>query len=196
VVAVSLVSYGGREPVSNAGRTDVDAVLEAKEDLINEYLDSFGEDKPNTLAGMNVVYAGGVRYDIAELQLSEAGDASDNRHYLRVRSSGTEPINRIYVESSSSRTARMLMETVLEKLENLIAREIREAKSVWRIADILTTTKVSAFLLATVRTAVSGQKGNLESLVQKIKVMVDEPHFLEGRNRRMANEWIKALTLK
>jgi phosphomannomutase len=185
------VSYGGREPESNAGRADVDAILEAKEDLINFYLDSFNTQN-NRLAGLEVVYAGGVRYDIAELQLR--GADGDDRHYLRVRSSGTEPINRIYVESSNRKVAQRLMKTVLNKLEELLAREVRNAKTEWRLVDILTVTKVSERMAATVRKAVARRKWAMASILAKLTEAASDPEYLEGRNRRMTREWIKALS--
>jgi len=185
-------SYGGRGRRSNSGRSDVDAILEAKEDLINYYLDGFAEGNPqNTLAGLEVVYAGGVRYDIVELQLRDS--KGDDRHFLRVRSSGTEPINRVYVESSRPQAAQRLMETVLDKLEELIAREIRMAPSEWRLVDILTLTLLSPRLLDTVRSVIDECKWSATAIARKLQEMVDEPNYLEGRNRRVATSWIDAL---
>ena len=186
------VSYGGRDKGSNSGRSDVDAILEAKEDLINHYLDGFTEENPNnTLAGLKVVYAGGVRYDIIELQLRDS--KGDDRHFLRVRSSGTEPINRIYVESSRPAIARKLMKTVLDQLEELIAREFREAPSEWRLVDVLTVTRLSPHLLDVAKGVMAERSWSTESVTHKLQEMVDEPHYLEGRNRRMATSWIDAL---
>ena len=185
-------SYGGRGRRSNSGRSDVDAILEAKEDLLNYYLDGFAEGNPqNTLAGLEVVYAGGVRYDIVELQLRDS--KGDDRHFLRVRSSGTEPINRVYVESSRPQAAQRLMETVLDKLEELIAREIRMAPSEWRLVDILTLTLLSPRLLDTVRSVIDERKWSATAIARKLQEMVDEPNYLEGRNRRVATSWIDAL---
>jgi hypothetical protein len=187
------LSYGGRElQGSNTGRTDVDAILEAKEDLINYYLDQFSATRPdNTLAGLTVVYAGGVRYDICELQLRDA--QGDDRHFLRVRSSGTEPINRIYVESSSPRIAQRLMQTVLDKLEELIAREIGRAWSEWRLVDVLTLTQTSPRLQEAVRKVLAERGWSVDSVTGKLKRMVNAPRFLELRNRRTAERWLAAL---
>ncbi|MBN1889225.1 MAG: hypothetical protein JW850_14625 [Thermoflexales bacterium] len=189
-------SYGGQETQvesSNRGRTDVDAVLEAKEDLINYYLDSSAEGQAdNSLAGLAVIYAGGVRYDIAEMQLRDA--QGDERHFVRVRSSGTEPINRIYVESSDPETAHLLMQTVLDKLDELIAREIKQAATEWRLVDILTTTKLSSQLIDAVKATADEHKWSLESIVRKLEKVTEAPRYLEGRNKRMANRWINALS--
>jgi len=191
------VSYGGQEARgSNVGRSDVDAILEAKEDLINYYLDSFLSDTAASasLKGLQVIYAGGVHYDIAELQFRDTdGDA---RHFLRVRSSGTEPLNRIYVESSQPETAQQLMTLALNKLEELISREIREARSEWRLVDVLTVTKLSPQLLAVTRAAIARQKWAAEDVAHKLQIMVDDPEGLEGRTRRMTRLWIEALLSK
>ena len=186
--------YGGRElNGSNAGRSDVDAILEAKEDLISHFLDRFGDVKPdNTLAGLQVVYAGGVRYDICELQLCDS--TGDSRHFLRVRSSGTEPINRIYVEGSQAEIAQLLMRTVLDQLEELIIREIHGAKTEWRLVDILTVTQFSQRILDSVKVAAKERGWSFESIVGKLQTMVDAPGYLEGRNRRMAVTWIDGLS--
>lgn len=185
------VSYGGREPESNTGRSDVDAILEAKEDLLNTYLDSFGEGQDNTLAGMELVYAGGVRYDVAEMQLR---DESGNEHqFLRVRSSGTEPINRIYVEATRPETARRLMQTVLNRLEELIGRELRQAQTEWRLVDILTVTKLTEPMAQIARQAIAEKGWSMDSVLAKLQRVVEDPEALEGRNRRMTARWIEAL---
>lgn len=188
------VSYGGREHEgSNSGRSDVDAVLEVKEELINYYLDGFGEGKENKLAGFDVIYAGGVRYDLVELQLRDS--SGDDRHYLRIRASGTEPINRIYVESSRSEAARLLMQTVLDKLDALAAEQIMRAHSEWHLADMLTTTKHSRGAMAAVQAALAQHpKWSAKGLAVKLQTLAKASRHLEGRNRRMANEWVAALS--
>ncbi|HEY4721209.1 MAG TPA: hypothetical protein VII92_05150, partial [Anaerolineae bacterium] len=187
------LSYGGRElRGSNAGRADVDAILEAKEDLISYYLDLFSASKPdNKLADLTVVYAGGVRYDICELQLRDA--QGDDRHFLRVRSSGTEPINRIYVESGNPEIAQRLMQTVLDKLEELIAREIIHAHTEWRLVDVLTLTQRSPRLQDAVKKALVERGWSVASITGKLKRMIDVPSYLEHRNRRTAQGWVNAL---
>ena len=117
-------SFGGREDFenpenhSNMGRVDLDAILEVKENLINFYLDAFGQGKQNKIGDFEVVFAGGVRYDLVELRLRDL--KGDNRHFLRIRASGTEPINRIYVESSDPQAAKSMLGLGLSKLEDLV----------------------------------------------------------------------------
>ena len=186
------LSYGTRYfEGSQAGRSDVDAYLEVKEALINYYLDSFGAGKDNSLAGLEVIYAGGVRYDLVEMRLRDA--AGDDRHFLRMRASGTEPINRIYIESSSPVTARQMMQTVLARLASLNSEMILAVESEWRLAEILTTTVYTTELLQVVQGALSKRGWSSDSLAQKLRSAVELEGYLENRNRRMARQWIDAL---
>ena len=186
-------SFGGREMndiPSNSGRTDVDAVLEAKEELINDYLDRFTGKAPgeDTLAGLFVMYVGGTRYDFVEVQLRDP--QGDDQHYLRVRASGTEPINRIYVESSSPEVARRLMATALKRLEELSTVEIRQAGSGWRLADILSSTTPSPALIQTARQVIDARQWRGATITDHLK------RFLPGaerRTRRVINGWLTAL---
>ena len=185
------ISYGGKEPDSNAGRTDVDAVLEAKEELINDFLDRYEGKDPgeSTWAGLPVMYAGGTRYDFAELQLR--GPDGDDRHYLRVRASGTEPINRIYVESSDPGIAKQLMETSYRRLEELSAAEIRKAHSEWRLAEILSSTAESSFLAQKAKAAIASREGwSEEGVRSKLETMLPN---VERRNQRVIRAWLAAL---
>ncbi len=194
-LAETWVSYGGRESDgSNSGRSDVDSVLEAKERVINYYLDIYGEGKENSFAGLEVIYAGGVRYDLVELQLRQPG--GDDRHFLRMRASGTEPINRIYVESSDSEIAQALMKTVLKKLEEFTISEIQNAHSEWRLADILAFTTFSPAILKTVNNVLVTKDGwSVANLVTKLQGMLQADDYLEGRNRKMVIKWVESLDI-
>jgi phosphomannomutase len=184
-------SFGGREleqPPSNAGRTDVDAVLEAKEELINDYLDRYRSGE-GELAGLKVIYAGGIRYDFVELQLADA--VGGDQHYLRVRASGTEPINRIYVESSDPAIARRLMATALRDLEEFSGAEIRNAHSEWRLADILASTQLSPALLQATQDVIGSHPGwSLDGLRDKLKRILPT---VERRNQEVTRSWLAAL---
>jgi hypothetical protein len=186
-------SYGGLEDTgSNTGRADIDAVLEAKEELINELLDRFAGKKPGeaTFDGLPVVYAGGIRYDFVELVLRDAqGDA---RHYLRARASGTEPINRVYVESSSLDVAKRLRQAALCLLEEFSAAEIRRAHSEWRLIDILSSTQWSPALLQATEGALAAHGDwQRQNVVAGLKRMLPT---VERRNQRTISEWISALS--
>ncbi len=187
-------SYGGLElsdDASNTGRADVDAVLEAKEELINYFLDEFKGKAPGegTVAGLDVIYAGGIRYDFVGLQLRDA--EGDDRHYLRVRASGTEPINRIYVESSDPVSAKQLMDSALQRLEELSAIEIQQAHSEWRLAGILSATRPSSDLLHTVKSVIDSQSDwDRQSIIGKLERMLPT---VERRNRDVIRAWIERL---
>jgi hypothetical protein len=186
-------SFGGLElgaTYSNAGRADVDAILEAKEELINDFLDRFGGKAPGeaTWEGLQVIYVGGIRYDFVELQLR--GPRGDDQHYLRVRASGTEPINRIYVESSSPEIAKRLMETALRRLEELSAAEMQRAHSEWRLADILSATQPSSTLVKTVRSVIDSHDGwSYQGVTSKLQRILPT---VERRNQHAIRAWIVA----
>lgn len=187
-------SYGGSESAgSNAARIDVDAILEAKEALINFYLDLFTDENTNrdrTVAGLEVIYLGGIRYDIAELQLRDA--TGDGRHFLRVRASGTEPINRIYVESSDPAIARRLLDSVLNNLERLSIEQIKRSHSEWHLADMLIATRCSKQVLEVVREVIARNPGYSKAgLVAKLTQVLP---ILERRSQRTTNAWIEALS--
>ncbi len=191
-------SYGGREDPehpenhSNSGRTDIDAILEVKEELINYFLDAYGPNKANKLEGLDVIYAGGVRYDLAELQLSDA--QGDNHHLLRVRASGTEPINRVYVESSDINIAKALTKAVLNQLESITIDHLNNAPSEWILAETLAFLDVSpAFMKAVENRLASHRDWSASDLANKLQAMADSG-ILEKRNAERARAWFHAVS--
>jgi len=187
-----LKTYGGLEHEgSNTGRRDVDAVLEAKEELINDFLDRFQGKAPGeaTFEGLEVIYAGGIRYDYVELQLRDAQGGIE--HHLRLRASGTEPINRIYVESSDPEIARKLMDAGLRRLEELSAAEIRAAHSEWRLAEILSATRRSPELVQVVRETVAAHADwSCGGVVARLERMLPA---VEKRVQGVIRTWIEGL---
>lgn len=186
-------SYGGLEWLgSNTGRADVDAVVEAKEALIDSFLStsrSDGSVGAREYAGLDVIYLGGTRYDIAELQLRD--DKGDDRHYLRVRSSGTEPINRIYVESSDPAIARRLRESTLARLDELCVREVQSATSEWRLAEILAYTSSTDSLRSAVeRKLAESNRYSRTGVVEKLKRLRPT---LERRSQMTTTAWLSIL---
>ena len=189
-------SFGGKEDLvhpenhSNAGRTDLDAILEVKEALIDYYLNSYGPDKKNQFGDLQVTFAGGVRYDLAELRLSDS--SGDNRHYARVRASGTEPINRVYIESSDPNIARELMETILNRLEILTMEHVSHCTSEWMIADALAFAVPSTPILKAIKEVVARKQFSIGKLKECFQAMIDGG-VLEKRNNIKAGQWIKKL---
>ena len=189
-------TYGGKEDFehpekhSNAGRSDVDAILEVKEALIDYYLDGYGPDKKNKLGDLQVIFAGGTRYDLAELRLLDPN--GDNRHYARIRASGTEPINRIYVESSDPRIAKELMQGFLARLEILVTEHISRCTTEWMIADALAFANPSTPILKAVKEVVARKQLSISALKDCFQAMIDG-EILEKRNNAKAAQWIKKL---
>ncbi|MBM3241579.1 hypothetical protein FJZ31_35305 [Candidatus Poribacteria bacterium] len=97
----------------HSSRKDVVASDEAKEQLINSYLDN----PPEQIADLKVIYLGGVRYDLVETILED--EKTGKRSYLIIRASGTELLNRIYTESWSEEERRKIEKAVSDKLESL-----------------------------------------------------------------------------
>lgn len=184
-------SFGtSTDPSSHAGRADVDAPLEAKEGFINYYLDlaqNTGVKNPK-IAGLTVDYLGGIRYELVEMQL--INDDGDDHHYLRMRASGTEPINRIYIESSQLETGQKMMKEVLKRLELITIDVLAKAHSPWHLVDMLTQSTMTADTLALVKQLIGERGWNKQDILAKIQQMLQT---LEKRNRKVITTWYEAL---
>jgi len=184
-------SFGtSTDPSSHAGRADVDAPLEAKEGFINYYLDlaqNTGVKNPK-IAGLTVDYLGGIRYELVEMQLID--DDGDDHHYLRMRASGTEPINRIYIESSQLETGQKMMKEVLKRLELITMDVLVKAHSPWHLVDMLTQTTMTADTLALVKQLIGERGWDKQDILAKIQQMLQT---LEKRNRKVITTWYEAL---
>ncbi len=137
---------------------------------------------------MDLAYLGGIRYDVAEMQLQDKN--GDDRYQLRVRASGTEPINRIYVESVDPRQGSVIMDAALARLEDLTIDEIRKAHSSWRLVDILTQTRLTEKTRQAVIETIQSKGWDLADICDKL---VQYMQILENRNRKIAQKWLDAL---
>jgi hypothetical protein len=153
--------------------------------LIDTFLDYLEDGKEKVFAGMDIEFLGGIRYDIAELQLSKG--EGDNQHYLRVRASGTEPINRVYVESSDRATAKMLIEEALKVLEQVSIVEVEKAKTEWRLVDIISQTQPAPALVAAAKRVMAERGWEV-----KDKLLFAMP-TLENRTQKIARKWLEEL---
>ena len=184
-------SFGtSSDPTSHAGRSDVDAPLEAKEAFIDYYLDlpdHVSEDGLK-IAGLKIDYLGGIRYELVEMQLSDP--SGDDHYYLRMRASGTEPINRIYIEAADLQVGQRMMAEVLKKLEDITADTLRNAHSAWHLVDMLCQSRLSEHTERAVREAISNQGWSISDILSKINQMTQT---LEKRNRKVIQAWHKAL---
>jgi phosphoglucomutase len=182
-------SFGtATDPSSRAGRADVDAPLEAKEAFINHYLDLGKDGKPVAISGLNVEYLGGIRYELVEMQLSDP--QGNDRHFLRMRASGTEPINRIYIESSDPQTGQRMMRDALEQLEEITRDVLKRAHSEWQLVEMLANTTPTPMLLKTVQDLLSRKNWDAESVRERMQLMLTA---LEKRNRKVLGTWLEAL---
>ncbi len=177
------------DDTSHTGRTDVDAPLEAKEAFINYYLDLPQSNLEAKVAGMDIAYLGGIRYEVAEMQLRDAD--GDERYQLRVRASGTEPINRIYVESRDPQQGKIIMDAALARLEALTIEEISKAYSVWRLVDMLSQTRLTEKTRQAVQATITEQGWPLSEVTSKLQQIMN---VLEARNRKIAEAWLLSLT--
>lgn len=184
-------SYGtSSDPSSHAGRADVDAPLEAKEAFIDYYLDlPLSADAGDLrVAGLKVDYLGGIRYELVEMQLSD--ETGNDHYYLRMRASGTEPINRVYIESARLETGQRMMKEALAKLEEITVAVLRRAHSPWHLVDMLAQSQLSQNTLRAVRETVAERGWDLADIVDKIQQMTQT---LEKRNRKVIGFWKQAL---
>jgi len=174
------------DSTSHTGRVDVDAPLEAKEAFIDHYLNLNADDQ---IAGMGIAYLGGIRYEVAEMQLVDA--EGDDRYQLRVRASGTEPINRVYVESKDPRQGRVIIDATLAELEALTIAEIEAAYSQWRLVDILSQTSFTEKTRKAVEATIGSRGWPVEEVKEKLMTLMGA---LEARNRKIAAIWLEVLT--
>lgn len=82
------------------------------------FIDSFLEaGRSGSLAGMPVVFAGGIPGKYAELMLKDTNGNMDN--FLHIRPSGTEPLIRVYLETASEQALTSLRDVVNARLAGL-----------------------------------------------------------------------------
>ncbi len=89
--------------------------VEKKASFIDGFLASARDD--GRLAGMRVIYAGGIPGRYAELKLEDGRGGIDN--YVHVRPSGTEPLVRAYLEAATRATLDALRADVEGRIERL-----------------------------------------------------------------------------
>ncbi|MHA2401891.1 MAG: hypothetical protein ACXADH_02785 [Candidatus Kariarchaeaceae archaeon] len=182
--------HGGWE--SYGGRVDIDASDRAKERLISFFLDRYKRIEPGEekLAGHPILYVGGVRYDLVEIILGD--EIGNKRNFLRIRASGTEPINRVYTETSNPNLWKELQDIVLSKLDEFTIEEIHTAYRIERLADILATTgpKDWDFVRKEVEFKLINSGWNKNKLLKALNLLI--PHS-ENRNRVVIKRWLELL---
>jgi phosphomannomutase len=126
-------------------RRDVEAPDAAKEAVVNVYLDRYADmtrsiimQDPD-LCYLTPVYCGGVRGELVEVIL-KSDDGSES--YLAIRASGTEPINRIYIEAQTEEMRDFIKLAVGDELERQILNAIDSSIDVSGVIDILETVEL------------------------------------------------------
>ncbi|MCK5245601.1 hypothetical protein KAR02_01780, partial [Candidatus Bipolaricaulota bacterium] len=75
------------------------------------FIDSFlTAARDGSLAGISVVFAGGIPGKYAELMLMDETGNTDN--FLHIRPSGTEPLIRVYLETASEASLATLRDLI------------------------------------------------------------------------------------
>ena len=127
--------YGEKHDV----RLDIWAPNTPKEKIINSWLDN----PPEFIAGQKVLWAGGTYHDKVEFVLQSQEGVADGTAVisrLLVRASGTEEINRIYIESSDKAILDALRQASLDRLNELIVEDVGSAASHFDLADRVAST--------------------------------------------------------
>ncbi len=129
-------TYGEKHDV----RLDIWAPNTPKEKIINSWLDN----PPESIAGQKVLWAGGTYHDKVEFVLQSQDTGTDTGttviSRLLVRASGTEEINRIYIESSDKKILDALKQAALDRLNELIVEDVGSAASHFDLADKVAST--------------------------------------------------------
>ncbi len=170
-------------------RVDVDASIGPKEQFLNYFLDELPR-AGTKLAGLDIYYLGGTRYDMVEIFLEDA--RYGKRHYMRVRASGTEPIARIYVESADKDMVGKLLDFALSRLDAINTKEIEGAYSVDYLADLLANTRFTGQTLAAAQQLLAKTGWNPVQLCTLLKKY--RPH-VESRNAKLIDQWLAALNV-
>lgn len=177
---------------TTGGRIDLDVAQEVKVGILNYYLDLFkgwkeGDAFPQ-LAGLEVYYAGGTRYDFVELFLKD--EKFGAHHFLRVRASGTEPILRVYAESEDETILNSLFDTVLEQIDGLNVASLDQSYSEIHLGELLTNTRFAETTINATKALIVRKGWSTDAVIQAMEAL--KPH-IDGRNGRLTDQWIAEL---
>ncbi|MBN2094604.1 MAG: hypothetical protein JW727_01010 [Candidatus Aenigmarchaeota archaeon] len=125
-----------------------------KEKLINYWIDN----PPKVLGEQTIKWIGGTKNDKVELVMEEAGVVSR----LVVRASGTEEMNRLYLESKSEEVLEAIEKETLLQLRRFVLEDIEQTHSYFELAE-----KVGAFGTSYLDEA--GKKAYFETVLKKMQ---------------------------
>ncbi len=174
------------------GRLDLDGTEATKQGLVDHYLLSLPAAHPAGLAGLEAEYVGGIPGDFAEVYLRGHGVSAR----VIVRASGTEPLCRVYTESSSESHRQAIEREVLGNLDRLASGEISRAQDAFDLVELLLVTPVLPGTLRAAQGALAhldaGSGGKASSaLLQGLRSRLPS---LETRKRLAAEGWIPVLS--
>lgn len=110
-----------------------------KEKIINSWLN----DPQEEIAGQKVLWVGGTRYDKIEFILLGAKSDSPIISRLLIRASGTEEMNRVYIESGNEEILKKIENFILNRLNNLILEDIASTKNYYDLAEKIASNGVT-----------------------------------------------------
>lgn len=177
---------------TTGGRIDLDVAHEVKVGILNHYLDLFmdwreGDAYPQ-LAGLELYYAGGTRYDFVEMFLRD--DKYGAHHFLRVRASGTEPILRVYAESEDETLLKNMIDEVLSVLDAKNVEAVHKSYDADHLAELLTSTRFVDTTAQAVLAHIRNRAWHVDHIIEALQTL--QPH-IDSRNVKLTKVWMTFL---
>jgi hypothetical protein len=174
------------------GRLDLDGPEESKQRLVEHFLSELPRTPDPRIAGLACEYIGGIPGDFAEIHLKGENGVEAR---LIVRASGTEPICRAYVESSSVVMLHEIERAVLDTMDELSADRVREASDPWELLEVLRVSHPMPRTIRSVRETIerlAGRwgRGVASELRERLEASLPT---LDTRRRIAAEGWASAI---
>jgi phosphomannomutase len=130
-----------------------------KEKLINYLIDN----PPMKLGGQTIKWLGGTKNDKVELVMEEKGIISR----IVIRASGTEDMNRLYMESKNEKALDAIEKETLEYLKRFVLEDLEQSHNYFELAE-----KIGAFGTSYLDEA--GKKVYFAAISKKIKELASK----------------------
>ncbi len=174
------------------GRLDLDGTEATKQGLVDHYLLTLPSAGTASLAGLECEYVGGIPGDFAEVYLRGHGVSAR----VIVRASGTEPLCRVYTESSSEPVRRAIERDVLAHLDRLATAEVDRVPDLQDLAELLLVTPALSGAVRSAQAALArfdAATGGRASATLLRGLSARLPS-LETRKRLAAEAWLPVLS--
>lgn len=173
-------------------RLDLDGMEEAKERLVNYFLAELPATPDPRIAGARCDFIGGLPGEMVEVRFSEAPGL---RGRLIVRSSGTEPVCRIYTECTDPGKRREVESAVLEKLDELGAAMVLRATDPRLLVETLLVSSPLPRTIRQVRSSLARMEGKSGSGIRETvgNDLARRIPSLDTRRRASAERWVSVL---